>query len=130
MVAGAAGSPQDSTITADRHTVTYRATVPPNTSDDQMQKIMTRLQEKVMGDSNASAMINGKPISAMGGNNNRPGGGAMGGGAGTIGAMGGVSPNCGKQSLGGLGSEASNAIRNAAADQRRRDEEARLESER
>ena len=126
-MAGAAGSPQDSTITADRHTVTYRATVPPNTSDDQMQKIMSRLQEKVMGDSNASAMINGKPISAMGGNNNKPG---MGGGAGTIGAMGGVSPNCGKQSLGGMGSDASNAIRAAAADQRRRDEEARLESER
>ena len=118
LVAGAAGSPQDSTITADRHTVTYRATVPPNTSDDQMQKIMSRLQEKVMGDSNASAMINGKPISAMGGNNNKPG---MGGGAGTIGAMGGVSPSCGKQSLGGMGSDASNEIRNAAADQRRRD---------
>ena len=116
LVAGAAGSPQDSTITADRHTVTYRATVPPNTSDDQMQKIMSRLQEKVMGDSNASAMINGKPISAMGGNNNRPGGGA-----GTIGAMGGVSPGCGKQSLGGLGSDASNEIRAAAADQKRRD---------
>ena len=33
-------SPLDSTITADRATVTYRATVPPGTSDDQMQKIV------------------------------------------------------------------------------------------
>jgi len=27
---------QDSTITADKHTITYRATVPPGSSDDQM----------------------------------------------------------------------------------------------
>ena len=53
---------QDSTITADKHTITYRATVPPGTSDDQMTKIVSRLQEKVMNDNNASAMINGRPI--------------------------------------------------------------------
>ena len=127
LVAGAA-SGQDSTITADKHTVTYRATVPPNTSDDQMQKIMTRLQEKVMGDNNASAMINGKPISAMmaGGNNKNLTGGAG------AGAMGGVTPpGCGKQpSLGSLGSDAANEVRAAAADQKRRSEEAKLENDR
>ena len=128
LVAGAA-SGQDSTITADRHTVTYRATVPPSTSDDQMQKIMARLQEKVMGDSNASAMINGKPIGAMGGNSKLGCGsnGAMGG----VGAMGSVSPNCGKQpSLGSLGSDAANEVRAAAADQKRRSDEAKLENDR
>jgi len=31
---GGASTPQDATITADMHKVTYRATVPPGTTDD------------------------------------------------------------------------------------------------
>ena len=41
VAAGAA----DSFITADKHTVTYRATVPPNATPEQMDKIMVKLKE-------------------------------------------------------------------------------------
>ena len=75
---------------------------------------MSRLQEKVMSDSNASAMINGKPITS-----NQQGGAAAGG------AMGGSCP----KTTGSMGSDAANEIRNAVADQKRRADEAKLESE-
>ena len=110
LVSGTSG--QDSTITADKHTVTYRANVPPGTTDDQMQKIMTRLQEKVLNDNNSSAMINGKPIGA---------------GATKLNACGAAAATC--KSGTGLGSDAANEIRAAAADQKKRADEAKMESE-
>lgn len=64
---GGASTPQDATITADKHTVTYRATVPPGTTDDQMQKIVQRLDEKVRGGSGSSATVNGQPLSSVAG---------------------------------------------------------------
>ena len=111
LVAGTSG--QDSTITADKHTVTYRANVPPGTTDDQMQKIMTRLQEKVMNDNNSSAMINGKPI---------------GSGATKLNVGGAAAAAC-KSGAGGLGSDAANEVRAASAEQKKRADEAKVEAE-
>lgn len=64
LVANQSAKGQDSTITADKHTITYKATVPPGTSDDQIEKIVNRLNEKVRNDNNASATINGKTINS------------------------------------------------------------------
>ena len=79
-----------------------------------MQKIVSRLQEKVMNDNNASAMINGKPISVQ--NNGTVAATCTTGGAGNPGMAKKLDSCAAKGGSGGLGGDAANEIRNAAAD--------------
>ena len=70
-----------------------------------------------MADNNASAMINGKPINVQA-NSNAAATCTAGGAAGNVNAMAKKLDNCaaGKGGSSGLGSDAANDIRNAAAD--------------
>ena len=46
-VGGQVIQPQDTTITADKHVTQYRANIPAGTPNDQVNKVVEKLQQKV-----------------------------------------------------------------------------------